>query len=155
MKYRIERTDDGEWIIADVWKRGSGLLSDPLLNKGTAFTKEEREIFELDGMLPYQPTDREHQVRRAHEHVEDQGDNALEKYVAMTGLLDRNETLFYQVLSRNVEELLPIVYTPTVGTAAIKYSRLFRRGRGLCRGRLGRGAPADHEPGRLPPPEPR
>ncbi len=131
MKYRIERTDDGEWIVADVWKRGSGILSDPLLNKGTAFTKEERDIFELDGMLPYQSTDRAHQERRAYEHLQDRGDNPLEKYVSMTGLLDRNETLFYQVLAAHVEELLPIVYTPTVGTAAMGYSHLFRRGRGL------------------------
>ena len=71
MKYRIERSPSGEWIMAEVWKRGSGLLSDPLLNKGTAFTKEEREIFELDAMLPYQPTDRAHQVRRAEEHLAD------------------------------------------------------------------------------------
>jgi malic enzyme len=131
MKYRIERTEDGEWIVADVWKRGSGLLSDPLLNKGTAFSKEERELFELDGMLPYQPTDRGHQVRRAYEHLQDRGDNPLEKYVSMSGLMDRNETLFYQVLAANVEELLPIVYTPTVGSAAMGYSHLFRRGRGL------------------------
>ncbi len=131
MKYRIERTDDGEWIIADIWKRGSGLLSDPLLNKGTAFSKAEREVFELDGMLPYQPTGRAHQVQRAYAHLQDQGDNALEKYVSMNALLDRNETLFYQVLAENVEELLPIVYTPTVGSAALGYSRLFRRGRGL------------------------
>ena len=131
MKYRIERNPDGDWIVADVWKRGSALLSDPLLNKGTAFSKEERELFELDAMLPYQPTDRAHQVRRAYEHLQDRGDNALEKYVAMSGLMDRNETLFYQVLANNVEELLPIVYTPTVGTAAMGYSHLFRRGRGL------------------------
>lgn len=131
MKYRIERSPDGEWIMADVWKRGSALLTDPLLNKGTAFTKEEREIFDLDAMLPYQPTDRAHQVRRAEEHLADRGDNPLEKYVAMTSLMDRNETLFYQVLAAHVEELLPIVYTPTVGTAAMGYSHLFRRGRGL------------------------
>jgi malic enzyme len=131
MKYRIERTDDGKWVMADVWKRGSGLLSDPLLNKGTAFTKEERDLFELDGMLPYQPTDRFHQEKRAYEHIEDQGDNALEKYVSMSALMDRNETLFYQVLAAHVEELLPIVYTPTVGSAAMGYSHLFRRGRGL------------------------
>lgn len=130
MKYRIERNDRGDWIIADVWKRGSAILADPLLNKGTAFTPEERELFELDGMLPYQPTDREHQVSRAYAHVED-ADNDLERYVAMTSLMNRNETLFYQVLASRVEELLPIVYTPTVGHAALKYSRLFRRGRGL------------------------
>lgn len=131
MKYRIERSPEGEWIMADVWKRGSALLTDPLLNKGTAFTKEEREIFDLDAMLPYQPTDRAHQLRRAEEHLADRGDNPLEKYVAMTSLMDRNETLFYQVLAAHVEELLPIVYTPTVGSAAMGYSHLFRRGRGL------------------------
>jgi len=131
MKYRIERNPAGDWIVADVWKRGSGLLSDPLLNKGTAFSKEERELFDLDAMLPYQPTDAAHQLRRAYEHLQDRGDNPLEKYVAMSGLMDRNETLFYQVLADNVEELLPIVYTPTVGTAAMGYSHLFRRGRGL------------------------
>jgi malic enzyme len=131
MKYRIERSPEGEWIMADIWKRGSALLSDPLLNKGTAFSKEEREVFELDAMLPYQPTDRAHQLRRAEEHLQDRGDNPLEKHVAMTSLMDRNETLFYQVLAANVEELLPIVYTPTVGTAAMGYSHLFRRGRGL------------------------
>lgn len=131
MKYRVERTSEGEWIIADVWKRGHGLLSDPLLNKGTAFDPAERDLFELDGMLPYQATDKDHQVRRAYEHLQDRGDNPLEKYVSMMGLMDRNETLFYQVLADNVEELLPIVYTPTVGHAAVGYSHLFRRGRGL------------------------
>lgn len=130
MKYRIDREDSGEWIIADVWKRGSAVLADPLLNKGTAFTHDERDMFELDGMLPYQPTDRALQVQRAYAHVEDQ-DDPLEKYVAMTSLMNRNETLFYQVLASRVEELLPIVYTPTVGQGAVKYSRLFRRGRGL------------------------
>ena len=130
MKYRIERDDRGNWIIGEVWKRGSAILSDPLLNKGTAFTPEERELFELDGMLPYRSTDRDHQVQRAYAHVEDSG-TELEKYVALTSLMNRNETLFYQVLASRVEELLPIVYTPTVGHAAVRYSRLFRRGRGL------------------------
>jgi malic enzyme len=131
MKYRIEHSSEGEWVIADVWKRGHALLFDPVLNKGSAFTPEERELFELDGMLPNQVTDRVHQVRRAYEHLQDRGDNPLEKYVSMMGLMDRNETLFYQVLAENVEELLPIVYTPTVGHAAVGYSHLFRRGRGL------------------------
>ena len=130
MKYRIERGTDGAWFM-DVWKRGSALLSDPLLNKGTAFSKEERRIFHLDAMLPYQPTDRDHQMRRAYEHVKDRGDNPLEEYVSMSGLMDRNETLFYQVLAGDVERLLPIVYTPTVGAAATRYSHVFRRGRGL------------------------
>ena len=131
MKYRIERNVQGEWIMTGVWKRGHAVLADPLLNKGTAFTSEERDLFELDGMLPYQETDRDHQVQRAYEHVLDKGDNPLEKYVAMASLLDRNETLFYQLLATRVEELLPIVYTPTVGQAAITFSHIFRRGRGL------------------------
>ena len=108
MKYRIERDDRGNWIIDEVWKRGSAILSDPLLNKGTAFTAEERDLFELDGMLPYRSTDRDHQVQRAYTHVED-ADTGLEKYVALTSLMNRNETLFYQVLASRVEELLPIV----------------------------------------------
>ena len=130
MKYRIDRDSNGGWFM-DVWKRGSALLSDPLLNKGTAFTQEERRVFHLDAMLPYQPTDRDHQMRRAYEHVKDRGDNPLEEYVSMSGLMDRNETLFYQVLAGDVERLLPIVYTPTVGAAATRYSHVFRRGRGL------------------------
>lgn len=131
MKYRVLRSPDGGWIIADVWKRGHALLGDPLLNKGTAFSPEERDLFELDGVLPYQHTDRDRQVRRGYEHLQDRGDNPLERYVSMMSLMDRNETLFYQVLADHVEELLPIVYTPTVGHAAVKYSHLFRRGRGL------------------------
>jgi len=131
MKYYIERSSEGGWIMAGVWKRGSALLQDPLLNKGSRFTVAERELFELDGMLPCRPTDREHQVRRAYDHLQDRGDNPLEKYVSMMGLIDRNETLFYQVLAEHLDELIPIVYTPTVGRAAQGFSHVFRRGRGL------------------------
>ena len=130
MKYRIERNDDG-WAITDVWRRGRALLNDPLLNKGTAFTAEEREQFDLVGMIPSQVTDRARQVERAYQHILAKGDNALEQYVGMASLQDRNETLFYQVLAEHVAEMIPIVYTPTVGTAAVEFSHLFRRGRGL------------------------
>jgi len=131
MKYRIERGPNGEWIMPEVWKRGHALLIDALYNKGTAFTAEERELFDLDGMLPHQVTSRDRQVRRAYEHVQAKGDHPLEKYVCMASLQGRNETLYYQVLSEHIEELTPIVYTPTVGEAALKYSHVFRRGRGL------------------------
>ena len=131
MKYRIERSPDGDWIIADVWKRGPAVLADSLLNKGTAFSPDERQLFELEGMLPYGVTDRRLQQRRAYEYVHERGDEPLAKYVSMMALQDRNETLFYQVLAAHVEELLPIVYTPTVGTAAVTYSHVFKRGRGL------------------------
>ncbi len=132
MQYRIERHPAGEFVIAEIKKRGNAVLSDPLLNKGTAFTEEERRTFGLIGMLPHQITSRERQVRRAYEHIYRKGvQNPLEKYIGMAGLQDRNETLFYQVLADHIEELLPIVYTPTVGKAALGYSHIFRRGRGL------------------------
>ena len=131
MKYQIDRDDDGRWVIKEVWKRGAAILADPLLNKGTAFTAEERHLFELDGLIPNQITNRERQVERAYTHILEKGDQPLEKYIGMAALQDRNETLFYQVLARYVAELIPIVYTPTVGTAATRFSRVFRRGRGL------------------------
>ncbi len=130
MKYAIERSADGEWTM-DVWKRGHSLLSDSLLNKGSAFTHEERELFDLEGMLPTQVTDHRRQIERAYEHIQAKGDNPLEKYVGMVALQDRNETLFYRVLAGHIEELVPIVYTPTVGAAAVQFSHIFRRGRGL------------------------
>lgn len=131
MKYRIERKGNGKVVVGDVWKRGAALLSDALLNKGTAFSIEERTLFGLEGMLPHQPTDRARQAKRAYDNVHAMSDYPLEQYMRMVSLQDRNETLFYQVLSEHVEELLPIVYTPTVGAAAVRFSHVFRRGRGL------------------------
>ena len=131
MKYRIQRKDHGKVVIADVWKRGGAVLSDPLLNKGTAFSPEERLLFELEGMLPFQTADHAQQTRRAYETVTASGNCPLDEYCGLVALQDRNETLYYQVLAEHVEEMLPIVYTPTVGEAALKYSHVFRRGRGL------------------------
>jgi malate dehydrogenase (oxaloacetate-decarboxylating) len=131
MKYEIDRDHNGHWFIKDVWKRGGAVLSDPLLNKGTAFTPEEREVFELDGLIPFQQTNRERQEERAYAHILEKGDKPLEQYIGMVSLQDRNETLFYQVLAQNIAALIPIVYTPTVGSAAVHFSRVFRRGRGL------------------------
>jgi malic enzyme len=131
MKYQIERDQDGRWVMREVWKRGAAVLADPLLNKGTAFTHEERELFDLEGLLPTEITDRETQVSRGFEHISSKGNNPLEKYIGMAALQDRNETLFYQVMAAHIAELIPIVYTPTVGQAALSFSHLFRRGRGL------------------------
>ncbi len=131
MKYRIERKGHGKFVIADVWKRGAAVLSDPLLNKGTAFSPEERLLFELEGMLPNRTADRTQQVQRAYDTVTASRDCPLDEYCGLVALQDRNETLYYQVLAEHVEEMLPIVYTPTVGEAAVKYSHVFRRGRGL------------------------
>jgi len=131
LKYRIERKGKGKVVVADVWKRGAALLSDALLNKGTAFSIEERTLFGLEGMLPHRPTDKASQIRRAYENIHAASDSPLDEYIRMVSLQDRNETLFYQVLTEHVEELLPVVYTPTVGAAAVRFSHVFRRGRGL------------------------
>jgi malic enzyme len=130
MNYRMHQMTGGSWEV-DVAQRGQALLLDPLLNKGTAFTAQERSQFGLEGMIPHQTTTRQEQARRAYEHIVAKGDNPLEKYVGMVSLQDRNETLFYQVMADHVAELIPIVYTPTVGEAAVGFSHLFRRGRGL------------------------
>ncbi len=143
MGYRIERSAGDGWAISGITQRGQGLLMDPLLNKGSAFTADEREDFGLVGLLPPQVTTRAEQVARAYEHVQRRGDNDLERYVSLAGLQDRNETLFYQLLADRVEELIPIVYTPTVGEAAVQFSHVFRRGRGLWITPAHRGRIAD------------
>jgi len=109
---------------------GDRLLSSPLLNKGTAFTEAEREAFELRGLLPARVLSIEEQAGRILENL-GRKESALEKYVDLTALLDRNETLFYRVLVDHLEDLLPIVYTPTVGEACQRFGQLFRRGRGI------------------------
>jgi malic enzyme len=114
----------------EVRERGAALLHNPLLNKGTAFTREERKAFDLEGLLPDNVSSMAQQVERNYGSIERKTD-PLEKYIGLVALQDRNETLFYRMLSENVEEFLPIVYTPTVGLATQRYSRIFRRARGV------------------------
>ena len=110
--------------------RGSHLLSEAMYNKGSAFTREERRALGLEGLLPAGVNTIEQQAARVLENLARKGD-PLETYIGLASLQDRNERLFYRVLSDHLEEFLPIVYTPTVGRACQEFSHIFRRARGL------------------------
>jgi malate dehydrogenase (oxaloacetate-decarboxylating) len=114
----------------EVRERGAAVLRHPLLNKGTAFTATEREQLGLTGLLPATVTTMDEQAARAYASIARKTD-PLERYIGMVALQDRNEHLYYRVLGDHLEELLPIVYTPTVGEACAQFSHIFRRGRGL------------------------
>ncbi|MCK4232909.1 NAD-dependent malic enzyme, partial [candidate division WOR-3 bacterium] len=102
------------------------LFEHPIYNKGSAFTEIEREQLGLDGVLPQHVSSMEQQVHRVYGNYSDK-QTPIEKYIFLLSLLDRNETLFYRLVLNNVEEMLPIVYTPTVGDAARTFSHMFRR----------------------------
>ncbi|WJE54349.1 NAD-dependent malic enzyme [Bacillus cereus] len=110
--------------------RGVEVLATPLLNKGVAFTKEEREELGLKGLLPPAVLTLDEQARRAYEQFCSQPDDLL-KNVYLTALHDRNEVLFYRLLTDHLREMLPIVYTPTVGVAIQRYSHEYRKPRGV------------------------
>ena len=110
--------------------RGSHLLAEPMYNKGSAFTLDERAALGLEGLLPAAVNTIEQQAARVLENLARKTD-PLETYIGLASLQDRNEPLFYHVLCDHLEEFLPIVYTPTVGRACQEFSHIFRRARGL------------------------
>jgi malate dehydrogenase (oxaloacetate-decarboxylating) len=114
----------------EVYLRGQQLLTDPLLNKGSHFSLEERASLGLTGLLPHGVSSLEEEVARSLESYRRKPDD-LERYLFLLGLLNRNETLFYKLLTENLIEMLPIVYTPTVGQACLLLSRIMRRARGV------------------------
>jgi malate dehydrogenase (oxaloacetate-decarboxylating) len=116
--------------IAALSLKGMTLLDDPSLNRSTAFTQEERSALGLDGLLPPVIETLDQQVVRAYEAFK-QKDNDLERNIYLRQLQDSNETLFYRLLLDHVEEMTPIVYTPTVGLACQQFSHIYRRPRGL------------------------
>lgn len=105
-------------------KRGLEILNDARLNKGTAFTHEERIHYGLQGLLPPRISTIEHQVERALDNIRRHQDN-IDKYVNLSALQKRNERLFYRLLIEHIDELMPIVYTPTVGQACQEFAQLF------------------------------
>ena len=110
--------------------RGVDVLRNPLINKGSGFTREEREALGVDGFLPPHVDTLAQQVKRCYRNF-GREQAPLDKYQYLRALQDRNETLFFALLSAHVEEMLPIVYTPIVGEAIKQYSGIFRTPRGL------------------------
>ena len=109
---------------------GSALLETPLLNKGSAFTAEERLAFNLAGLLPPRYETIEEQVSRAYMQYKS-FDTAINKHIYLRVIQDNNETLFYRLLQQHLEEMIPIIYTPTVGDACEQFSDIYRSARGL------------------------
>jgi malate dehydrogenase (oxaloacetate-decarboxylating)(NADP+) len=109
---------------------GYGVLRDPRLNKGTAFTEAQRRKYRLEGLLPPAVTNIELQAARRHTEIANLGDD-LQKYLVLSDLQARNETLFYAVLMADPATYMPLVYTPTVGEACQKFGHIFREARGM------------------------
>jgi malate dehydrogenase (oxaloacetate-decarboxylating)(NADP+) len=117
-------------ICREAMPIGVHVLHDPTLNKGTSFTEKERDILKLRGLLPPRINSQSEQVARALESLRRKASD-LERYIFMIALQDRDETLFYRMILDNLEEILPIIYTPTVGRACQEYGHIFRRPRGI------------------------
>ena len=127
--YDVKRDQEGHRYIQPLI-RGFNLTRIPLLNKGTAFTEQEREELGLEGLLAPQIDSLEALVERAHREFQRRSD-PIDRHIYLRNLQDRNEVQFYALLAAYIEEMLPIVYTPTVGDAVKRFSQIYRYPRGL------------------------
>ena len=127
--FTVEKGPDGGRQLK-VHSRGMDVLDNPEINRGTAFTMRERDHLGLHGLLPSAVETIDDQINRSYEQFT-ACDSDVEKWVFLTNLHDSNEVLFYKLMGQHVREMLPIVYTPTVGTAIQEFSHLFRRPRGV------------------------
>ncbi len=123
-------TDENGQIVIEVDFDGFEILHNPILNKGTAFTLEERRLFNMDGFLPPAVCSLEEQTERSYENYLNKPTD-IERYIFLRSLQDRNEVLFYALLNAHLKEMIGIIYTPTVGQACQKYSHIFRYTRGI------------------------
>src|SRR5580765_4180477 len=134
--------DDAMASAPSALTNGVALLQDPALNKGTAFTEAERDTLHLRGLLPPHVSSQEQQLGRVLENFRRKSSD-LEKYINLRALHDRNEALFFRLLLENPDEMLPIVYTPTVGLACQRYTHIFQRPHGIFVSAADRGRVAD------------
>ena len=109
---------------------GAALMSTPLLNKGSAFSAEERVSFNLEGLLPEATETIQEQVVRAYQQY-CSFESDMDKHIYLRNIQDTNETLFYRLVQNHISEMMPVIYTPTVGAACENFSNIYRRGRGL------------------------
>jgi len=128
MNERLQQTANNK--TCQVSLSGYELINSPRLNKGTAFSNRERDVFDLHGLLPPHVGNLTEQIERRIMALRNQ-ENSFNKYSFLRDLQDTNETLFYALLLRNIEEMLPLVYTPTVGEGCQRFSEIWRKPRGL------------------------
>lgn len=121
---------DAQQETIEISLTGKSLLENPLLNKGSAFSEEERREFGLLGLVPPHVSTTEEQLTRTYESYKHKSTD-LERYIYLVSLQDRNETLFYRLLQEHITEMMPVIYTPVVGEGCKQYSHIWRRPRGL------------------------
>lgn len=126
----IQRIDEQGKPYFEVKRTAFALLSNPILNKGSGFSEQERLDFHLHGLLPPYESSIDEQLHRSYEAFKSKSSD-LEKYIYMRDLQDSNETLYYKMLKEHIVEIMPIVYTPVVGAACQSFSHIYRRPRGV------------------------